>query len=76
MLNKYDVVQFEENHKWCGCFGIVCDVTEYINGEASYMIAIPRINRNKGFIYSMESEKDLIYVGEAVLVPADEEEET
>ena len=34
MINS--VVQFNENHKWCGCLGIVEDVADW-----GYLIGVP-----------------------------------
>ena len=36
-IQKNDVVQFIENHKWCGSLGIVTKVTE-VNDDTLYMI--------------------------------------
>ena len=26
-MKKYDVVQFNENHKWCGCIGFISEIS-------------------------------------------------
>ena len=38
-MNKYDVVQFNENHKWCGNLGIIYEVKE-INNDIRYKIGV------------------------------------
>lgn len=73
MFKVKDVVQFNENHKWCGCFGIIDEVKEYEDGIVRYMIGVP-IPENDGekistaYIFVSSTENALEYIGTAVLV--------
>lgn len=66
MVNKAkidDVVQINENHKWCGAFVYVSEVFSYgIKG----FIYIPE--KGKAHIRLAESEYE--FIGEAVLIDA------
>ena len=62
-----DVVQFNENHKWCGCFGFVREVKNYM-----IMVGVPIPQQGTAYIYC--SPDDVEFIGNAVLVPKDEEE--
>lgn len=76
-MNKYkidDVVQFTENHKWCGCFGYIDEIKEY-DDDVRYMIGVPIPDSGTAFIFSMESKNEFEFVGNAVLVPSRAEEE-
>lgn len=63
-----DVVQFNEKHKWCGCFGFINE----IKGER-IMVGVPMPMQGTACIYC--SPDDVEFIGSAVLVPNDEEEE-
>lgn len=84
MINKNDVVQFNENHKWCGCFGFVNEVKtihrEDENGltelDRKFMIGVPSPDGGIAYIFVMESENAIEYVGHAILVPRNENEES
>ena len=69
-----DVVQFTENHKWCGCFGYIDEIKEY-DDNVRYMIGVPIPDNGTAFIFSMKSKNEFEYVGKAVLVPLRAEEE-
>ena len=68
MYRLGDVVQFTENHKWCGSLGIVHEVKEYSNGKIRYMIGVPMPQQGTAFIYSMQDEDDFEYIGKAIMV--------
>lgn len=36
-----DVVQFNENHAWCGCFGIIEEVKNYGKNGIKYLVGVP-----------------------------------
>lgn len=36
-----DVIQFNENHKWCGCFGIIDEIKDCGENGLRYMVGIP-----------------------------------
>ena len=59
------VVQFIENHKWCGCLGII----EENKGEGHprrYLIGVPIPERGTAFIYDDGSSIERI--GKAVMI--------
>lgn len=59
---KYgDAVQFNENHKWCGCIGIVDEV-----GYSKIMVGVPVPFQGTAYVYC--TADDLYYVGKAVLI--------
>ena len=62
-----NVVQFTENHKWCGCFGFVDEIKE-CGDDIRYMIGVPIPEQGTAFIFSMESENDFKYIGTPVMV--------
>lgn len=66
MIKKDDVVQFNENHKWCGCLGIVREVKKGI-ADTRYMIGVPAPQQRTAFICVMESENAIEKIGKAVL---------
>lgn len=69
-----DVVQFTENHKWCGCFGVISEMKE-CDGNIRYLIGVPVPQQGTAYIFSMESDNDFEYVGRPVLVATNGEEE-
>lgn len=70
-----DVVQFNENHKWCGCLGIVREIKDCGENGIRYMIGIPEPQQGTAFIYVMESENAIEKIGKAVLIVKDGEED-
>lgn len=72
MLNKNDVVQFNENHKWCGCFGFVNEV-KACGSDFRYMIGLPIPQQGTAYIFVMESENAIEKIGESVLILKDGE---
>lgn len=70
-MKKNDVVQFNENHKWCGSLGIIREVKE-CGDDTRYMIGVPAPMQGTAFIYVMESENAIEYIGEAVLTLKEE----
>ena len=72
-MNIGDVVQFNENHKWCGCLGIIREVKECGENGIRYMIGVPAPMQETAFIFVMASEFAIEKIGEAVLVLKDED---
>lgn len=72
-MKKGDVVQFNENHKWIGSLGIITEVKDCGN-DIRYMVGVPAPMQGTAFIFIMESENAIEYIGEAVLTLKDEEE--
>lgn len=62
-----DVVQFTENHKWCGCLGIISEVKP-LDTDVRYMIGVPIPEGGTAYIFSMESAQEFEYIGKAVMV--------
>lgn len=68
-----DVVQFNENHKWCGSLGIIRELKICaICNDIRYMVAVPIPEKGTAFIYVMESENVIEYIGKAKLILDDE----
>ena len=61
------VVQFNENHKWCGCFGFI----EEIKGER-IMVGVPMPQQGTAYIFCTKEDIDLIGVTNLVLAKEDE----
>ena len=82
-MNIGYVVQFNENHKWCGCLGIIEEIKicrvpseneDVIKTDTRYMVGVPMPMQGTAYIYVMESENAIEYIGTALLVPRKEEE--
>ena len=72
MISKNDVVQFNEKHKWVGCLGIV--VEDKGEGHSRrYMVGVPV--PMQGTAYVFDDGNGIEYIGKAVLVERDEEDE-
>lgn len=79
-MNKGDVVQFNENHKWCGSLGIIREKKEIHNNsnnnnlkadsanDIRYMVGVPIPEKGTAYIYVLQSEFAIEYVGFARLV--------
>lgn len=65
-----DVVQFNENHKWCGCLGIIREIKDCKENGIRYMVGVPSPN-GTAFIYVMDNENAIEYIGEAHLALKD-----
>lgn len=68
-----DVVQFTENHKWCGCFGIIHEIKK-CDDDIRYMIGVPVPQGGTAFIFSMNKDKEFESIGKAIMIPVHEEE--
>ena len=73
-FQKGDVVQFTEEHKWCGCFGFINEVKD-CGDDIRFLIGVPIPQQGTAFIFSMWSKNEFEYVGKAVLLPVGEEED-
>lgn len=69
-----DVVKFNENHKWCGCLEIIREVKDCKENGVRYMVGVPVPMKGTDFIFVMDNEEALEYIGKAVLVLKDEED--
>lgn len=79
MIEKDDVVQFTENHKWRGCLGIIREIkncrNETLEWDTRYMVGVPIPQQGTAFIFVMESENAIEKIGKAVLTMKDGEED-
>ena len=77
-----DVVQFNENHKWCGCLGIIEEIKEVhnslLNGEGAndirFMIGVPMPQQGTAYTFALASEFAIERIGKAWLVLKESEE--
>ena len=58
-----NVVQFNESHKWCGCFGFINE----IKGDR-IMVGVPVPMQGTAYIFCTKDEFD--YIGKTDLLPA------
>lgn len=76
-MEKGDVIQFNENHKWCGVLGIIEEVkpihNEKVNADGvndfRYMVAVPVPRKGTSYIYVAGAEHSIELIGRAILVP-------
>lgn len=73
MISVGTVVQFNENHRWCGCLGTVTEVKSYPSGETRYMIGIPIPEQGTAYIFVMDRDCSIEIIGNAVLVEGSEQ---
>lgn len=65
-----DVIQFNENHKWRGCLGIINDIKR-CGDDIRYTVGVPAPMEGTAFIFVMRSENAIELVGQAILVPVE-----
>lgn len=65
-----DVIQFNENHKWCGSLGIITEIKETSN-DIRYMVGVPIPQQGTAFIFVMGSENAIERIGKAVMTLKD-----
>ena len=78
-----DVVQFNENHKWCGCLGIIDEIKPIHNtdlggelpNDYKFMIGVPIPEKGISYMYVLASEFAIEYIGKANLVSKDSEDD-
>ena len=63
-----DVVQFNENHKWYGSLGIIRELKSCADNGVRYMVGVPSPMQGTAFIYVMDNENAIEYIGKARLV--------
>ena len=74
-LEKNDVVQFTEFHKWAGSLGIIDGVKDCGANGIRYMVGVPAPMQGTAFIFVMENENAIEYIGRAVLTLSEETDE-
>lgn len=67
-----DVVQFNENHKWCGSLGIIRETKDCGVNGLRYMVGVPAPMQGTAFIFVMENENAIEYIGKAILTLKEE----
>lgn len=72
-LMKNDVVQFNENHKWRGSLGIITEVKDCKENGIRYQVGVPIPQQGTAFIFVMDNENAIEYVGKAILTIKEEE---
>ena len=72
MMKIGSIVQFNENHKWIGSLGIITEVKK-CGDDIRYMVGAPAPMQGTAFIFVMESENAIEYIGKAVLTLKDED---
>lgn len=71
-VSEGDVIQFNENHKWCGALAIVTEVKP-VEGDIKIMAGVPML-KNDGvsgtaYIYTMQSKNEFDPIGRASMMP-------
>lgn len=74
-MNKGDVVQFNENHKWCGCLAIISGVKDCGNNGIRYQVYVDVPMQGQAYIFVMDSENAIEYIGKAKLVLKSDDDE-
>lgn len=64
-MTKNDVVQFTENHKWCGCLGIITK-DKGCDHPRRYMIGVPVPGQGTAYIF--DDGSGIERIGKAVMV--------
>lgn len=72
-MNLYDVVQFNENHDWCGCLGIITEIKE-IQNDIRFMVGVPMPKQGTAYVFVLASEFAIEKIGEAKFIPNKEVE--
>ena len=77
-----EVIQFNENHKWCGCFGTIAEVKAYEDGSVRYMIEVPHITSEEGivhvypaYIFVSSEDRAIEYIGPAIFMTRSTDDE-
>ena len=73
-MTKGDVVQFNENSDWCGALGIISEV-KVLKDDIRYMVGVPIPQQGTAFIFVMDSDDEIEFIGKANLVLKEEDEE-
>jgi len=68
-----DVVQFTENHKWCGCLEIVTE-EKHCGDDIRYMVGVPIPEQGTAYIFTMKSKNEIEHIGKAVLIAVETNE--
>lgn len=73
-----NVIQFNERHNWCGCFGTIVEVKTYDDGSTRYMVEVPHLLSDgdgphvyPAYIFVSDRENAIEYIGRAVFTTRD-----
>lgn len=69
-----DVVQFNENHKWTGCLGIIDEIKDCGKNGKRFMVALPLPQQGTAYIFVMQDEFAIEKIGKARFVARKEED--
>lgn len=69
-----DVVQFNENHKWCGCLGIITEKKDCGENGIRFMVGVPVPQQGTAYIFVMNSEFAIEKIGKARFVANEKED--
>ena len=67
MIDIGTVVQFNENHKWYGCLGIVTEAKRLYGGTIKYMVGVPVPQQGVEYIYVLNTDHAIEIIGTAYL---------
>ena len=73
-MTKGDVVQFNENSDWCGALGIIREV-KVLKDDIRYMVGVAIPKQGTAFIFVMDSDDEIEFIGKANLVLKEDEED-
>lgn len=73
-MTKGDVVQFNENSDWCGALGIIREV-KVLKDDIRYMVGVAIPKHGTAFIFVMDSDDEIEFIGKANLVLKEDEED-
>ncbi len=68
-MEKGDIVQFNEKHKWCGCLGFIDEVESRGSNGIRYMVGVPIPQQGTAYIFVKDSEKSIEKIGRAIFLP-------
>lgn len=73
MISVGTVVQFNENHKWCGCLGIVTEAKRLgdADSDVRYMVGVPIPEKGTAYIFVMGEALAIEVIGLAVLTESE-----
>ena len=73
MFNVGTVVQFNEKHKWCGCFGFITE-TKVLEDDVRYMVGVPVPQKGTAYIFVMQSTNEIEFIGHSLFMPGESDE--
>ena len=73
-IQKGDLVQFTENHKWISSIGII-DKIEKCGSDTKYLIGVPIPEKGTAFIFSLGSKHEFEVVGKSLFILSEENDE-